>query len=134
VVDLARQLESSDGQRLAEAVRRKPDGRVASCPDWTGADLLAHVSGFARYVTDLVDGRADRDMELPKVPPDEAAQTYDADLARLVAPLRDTPPDAEVPHWAVVQQVAASWQRRAVHELAVHRWDRRRRCAARRPT
>ena len=31
------------------------------------------------------------------MPPDEAAQTYDADLARLVAKLRDTQPDAEVP-------------------------------------
>ena len=57
------------------------------------------------------------------MPPDEAAQTYDADLARLVTTLRDTPPDTAVPHWAAVQQVAASWQRRAVHELAVHRWD-----------
>ena len=35
-----------------------------------------------------------------------------ADLARLVTTLRDTPPDTEVPHWAAVQQVAASWRRR----------------------
>jgi uncharacterized protein (TIGR03083 family) len=124
-MDLARQLESidHDGRRLAEAVRANPDGRVVSCPDWSGADLLAHVSGFARYLTDLMTGHADRDTEFPKVPPEEAAQTYDADLARLVTTLRDVPPDTEVPHWAVVQQVAASWQRRAVHELAVHRFD-----------
>ena len=118
-MDLARQLESidHDGHRLAEAVRANPDGRGVSCPDWSGADLLAHVSGFARYLTDLMTGHADRDTAFPKVPPREAAQTYDADLARLVTTLRDTPPDTEVPHWAAVQQVAA-WQRRAVHELA----------------
>jgi uncharacterized protein (TIGR03083 family) len=125
VVDLARQLQSidHDAHRIADAVRANPAGRVASCPDWTGADLLAHVDGFARYLTDLLAGRADRDTEFPKVPTDEAARTYDADLARLVGALRDTPPDAPVVHWAAVQQVAASWQRRAVHEMAVHRWD-----------
>ena len=125
LVDLDRQLRSieDDGRRIAAAVRGDPDGRVASCPDWSGADLLAHVSGFARYLTDLFAGRADRSTEFPKVPPDEAARTYDADLAGLVGALRDTPPDAFVPNWASVPQVAASWQRRAVHELAVHRWD-----------
>lgn len=46
--------------------------------------------GFARYLTDLLAGRADRDTEFPMVPPDEAAQTYDADLARLLTTLRDT--------------------------------------------
>ena len=124
-MDLARQLQSidHDAHRLADAVRANPTGRVVSCPDWTGADLLAHVDGFARYVNDLLAGRADNGTELPKVPPEEAAETYDADLTRLVTALRDTPPDAPVPHWAAVQQVAASWQRRAVHELAVHRWD-----------
>ena len=125
MVDLARQMQSidHDAHRIADAVCRNPTGRVTSCPDWSGADLLAHVSGFARYLTDLLAGRADNDTEFPKVPVDEAAQTYDADLARLVRALRDTPPDAPVSHWAAVQQVAASWQRRAVHELAVHRWD-----------
>jgi uncharacterized protein (TIGR03083 family) len=124
-VDLARQLQSieHDGRRLAEAVRADPDGRVASCPGWSGADLRAHVAGFARYLTDLIAGRADRRTGFPKVPPDEAARTYDDDLARLVGTLRDTPPDTRVPNWAAVRPVAASWQRRAVHELAVHRWD-----------
>jgi uncharacterized protein (TIGR03083 family) len=125
VVDLARQMQSidHDAHRIADAVRRNPTGRVTSCPDWTGADLLAHVAGFARYLTDLFAGAADNDTEFPKVPPAEAAQTYDADVTRLLRTLRDTPPDAPVSHWAAVQQVAASWQRRAVHELAVHRWD-----------
>jgi Mycothiol maleylpyruvate isomerase N-terminal domain len=86
-VDLARQVQSidDDGRRIAEAVRADPAGRVTSCPDWSGADLLAHVTGFARLLTDLVAGHAGRDTPFPKVPPDEAARTYDSDLARLVA-------------------------------------------------
>ena len=125
MVDLARQLESieHEARRIAEAVRADPDGRVVSCPDWSGADLRAHVAGFARYLVDLFAGRADRTTDFPKVSPDEAARTYDDDLTRLVGTLRDTPPDAPVPNWASVPQVAASWQRRATHELAVHRWD-----------
>jgi uncharacterized protein (TIGR03083 family) len=112
-----------DGHRIAAAVRADPGGRVTSCPEWSGADLLAHVSGFARLLTDLCEGRADGDTEFPRVPVDEAMRTYDADLGRLVAALRTLTPDAPVPNWAAASQTAAFWQRRAVHELAVHRWD-----------
>ena len=124
-MDLARQLQSIDvdARRIAEAVRADPDGRVASCPDWSGADLLAHVDGFARLVVALCEGRADRDTEFPKVPPEEAARTYDTDLGRFVAALGSLDPETPVPNWAAVAQTAAFWQRRAVHELAVHRWD-----------
>jgi uncharacterized protein (TIGR03083 family) len=122
-VDLVRQLQSvaDDGRRLAEAVRADPTGRVVSCPEWTGADLLTHVCGFPRLLVDLCEGRAR--LEERHIPYEEAARTYDTDLARLVATLRDTPPDAPVRNWAAVPQTAAFWQRRAVHELAVHRWD-----------
>ena len=124
-MDLARQLESidDDRRRIAAAVRADPDGRVVSCPGWSGADLLAHVTGFTRLVVDLCEGRADGDTEFPRVPADEAARTYDGDLDRFLATLRAVPPDAPVPNWAAAPQTAAFWQRRAVHELAVHRWD-----------
>jgi uncharacterized protein (TIGR03083 family) len=112
-----------EARRIAEAVRSDPDGRVASCPDWSGADLLAHVDGFARLLVDLCEGRADRDTEFPRVPPDEAARTYDVDVGRLVAALGALDPQTPVPNWAAAAQTAAFWQRRAVHELAVHRWD-----------
>ena len=125
VVELDRQLRSieDDGRRIAAAVRADPGGRVVSCPDWSGADLLAHVTGFVRLVTDLCEGRADGDTEFPRVPADEAARTYGSDLEGFVSALRALPPDAAVPNWAAAPQTAAFWQRRAVHELAVHRWD-----------
>jgi uncharacterized protein (TIGR03083 family) len=125
LVDLDRQVRSieDDGRRIAAAVRADPDGRVASCPDWSGADLLAHVDGFLRWVTDLCEGRGTVDADIPPVPADEADRAFDADLDRFVATLRAIPPGAPVPHWAAIPHVAASWQRRAVHELAIHRWD-----------
>ena len=57
------------------------------------------------------------------MPADAALRTYDAELDRFLATLRAVPPDAPVPNWAAATQTAAFWQRRAVHELAVHRWD-----------
>jgi uncharacterized protein (TIGR03083 family) len=76
-----------------------------------------------RLVTALCEGRADGDTEFPRVPVDEAARTYEIDLGRLVTSLRALSPDAPVPNWAAAPKTAAFWQRRAVHELAVHRWD-----------
>jgi uncharacterized protein (TIGR03083 family) len=124
-VDPARRLESiaDDARRIAEAVRAHPEGRVATCPDWSGTDLLAHLCGVARQVVGLCTGRAERGTPALTVPPDEADRAYDADLAHLIATLRDTPPEAAAPNWSVAAQTASFWQRRMVHEFAVHRWD-----------
>lgn len=112
-----------DGRLLGEAARAGRDAVVRSCPDWTGADLLAHAAGFARYVDRLLGGAAGPTDPLVPVAPDEALRTWDDDLARLVDRLRSTPPDAPVPNWSVLPDEAAFWARRAAHELAVHRWD-----------
>ncbi|MBN9110961.1 MAG: maleylpyruvate isomerase family mycothiol-dependent enzyme [Pseudonocardia sp.] len=121
---LDRQIDtlSRDGARLAATVRRDPAARLRSCPDWTGADLLAHVCAFARWVNDLLSGGSAA-RELPAVTTADADATWDDDLARLVGVLRTTPPDAPAPNWAVSPDTVAFWQRRAAHELAVHRWD-----------
>jgi uncharacterized protein (TIGR03083 family) len=124
-VDLARQLQSikDDGRRIGDAARAGPTDRVVSCPEWTGLDLLAHVCGFVRFVRDLLDGTATRATPAPVVDGDEALQAYDADVALLLATLSATPADAPAPNWSVAPDTAAFWMRRAVHELAVHRWD-----------
>ncbi|ODU02912.1 MAG: hypothetical protein ABS81_16050 [Pseudonocardia sp. SCN 72-86] len=121
---LDRQIDTlaREGARLAATVRRDPGARLRSCPDWTGGDLLAHVSSFARWVNGLLSGGpADRD--LPAVATADADATWDDDLARLVDALRTTAPDADAPNWAVSPDTVAFWQRRAAHELTVHRWD-----------
>lgn len=122
---LDRQIDTlaGEGARLAAGVRRDPGAPLRSCPDWTGADLLAHVCGFVRYVRGLLHDPASADRELPAVGAADADATWDDDLARLVDALRTTPPGAPAPNWAVSPDTAAFWQRRAAHELAVHRWD-----------
>jgi uncharacterized protein (TIGR03083 family) len=124
-MELARQLRSisHDGRRIGELARAAPAERVESCPLWTGRDLLAHVSGFARLVGALIDAAGGEPPPAPEVDPAEAASTYDRGLARLVERLGGTPPDAPVWNWSVAPRVAGFWTRRAVHELAVHHWD-----------
>ena len=95
--------------RLTRAGRLPPGARV--------------VRTTARLVVALCEGRADRDTEFPKVPPEEAARTVEADLGRFVVALGALDAETPVPNWAAVAQTAAFWQRRAIHELAVHRWD-----------
>jgi uncharacterized protein (TIGR03083 family) len=124
-VELGRELDSirRDGRRIADLTRAAPAAQVVSCPKWTGADLLAHVGGFARLVCDLVSAGGAQPEPRPPVDVAAAGSTYDADLARLIAVLADTPPEAPVFNWSVTAPVAGFWSRRAVQELAVHRWD-----------
>ncbi len=121
----ARLLDSveADGHALAVAARAGRDATVRSCPDWTGADLLAHTTGFARYVPGLFDGSIPLTVPVPPVAPDEADRTWDADLAALLSLLHDTPADTPVPNWSVLPDTAAFWVRRAAQEFTVHRWD-----------
>ena len=111
----------TEGRALGAAARVGAAETLRSCPEWTGADLLAHTAGFARWVRDVLAGPASD--EIAPVPPDEALRTWDDDLDTLVRALRDTDPAAPAPNWSVAPDTAAFWQRRAAHEFAVHRWD-----------
>jgi uncharacterized protein (TIGR03083 family) len=124
-MDVERQLQSIeiDGGRIGELTAAAPTDLVVSCPEWTGRDLRVHVGNFARLVCDLVAARGAQPEPRPTVAGEEAVAGYDADLAGLVATLRDTDPDAPAHVWSVTPPVAGFWTRRALHELAVHRWD-----------
>lgn len=125
VVDREAQLASirREARRIDELTAAAPDGQVVSCPDWTGRDLRAHVVGFARHVRALLAAAGAEVPAPPPVPADEATTCFDADLAALVDVLAATPARAPAHVWTVTAPVAGFWVRRAVHELAVHRWD-----------
>ncbi|HTC81963.1 MAG TPA: maleylpyruvate isomerase N-terminal domain-containing protein, partial [Acidimicrobiia bacterium] len=49
----------SNAALLADAVRTAgPAAPVPTCPEWTAADLLAHVSRVHRWVTEIVESKA----------------------------------------------------------------------------
>jgi uncharacterized protein (TIGR03083 family) len=124
-VDGTRWLEAveRDGRELGRLCRAAPTATVRSCPDWTGADLLAHAAGFCRTLDELFAGRRDPTAPAVVVTPDEALTTFDDDLGRLLTLLRTTDPHRAVPNWSVLPDEAVYWVRRAAHEFAIHRWD-----------
>lgn len=101
----------------------RPDAVVRSCPDWTGADLLAHVTAFGRWLPRLFAGKVELSPPPGAVGPRDAAAIWDEVLADLVELLRTTDPAAPVPNWSSSSDRAAFWLRRTAHELAVHHWD-----------
>ncbi|MCD2188043.1 maleylpyruvate isomerase family mycothiol-dependent enzyme [Actinomycetospora soli] len=113
----------ADGRELGRLCRARPDAVVESCPDWTGADLLAHAAGFCRTLGELFAGGRDAREPAVEVRRDDALASYDDDLAALLRLLATTDPAAPVVNWSVRADDAAYWYRRAAHEFAIHRWD-----------
>ena len=113
----------ADGVTLGRICREHPDQPVPTCPGWTGADLLVHVTAFARWLTELYAGTRSIDTEPPALDPADAARTWDDVLAHLLDVLGSTDPHASVPNWSILPDHAAFWLRRSALDLAVHRVD-----------
>ncbi|MEV4739756.1 maleylpyruvate isomerase family mycothiol-dependent enzyme [Streptomyces sp. NPDC049555] len=105
---------------------------VPTCPDWTLAQLVLHVSSAHRGVAERVRDRV-TEFVLPKgdISGIEGAEKFDADsldrhLAEgaemVVEALREAGPDADV--WTFgPEQKSRFWARRMTHETVMHRAD-----------
>jgi uncharacterized protein (TIGR03083 family) len=105
-----------------------PETSVPSCPGWTVADLVWHLSGAHGFWTGIVEQRR---IETPEFgrrdrPADgDLLDVYRAGLGRLVEVLAAVDPATPVWTWAGTQG-AVFVQRRMAHETAVHCWDAQR--------
>ena len=121
VAGVARELSD-----LNEAVAAGPvSAPVPTCPDWTVADLAAHVGGFCSFWAHVVcDGNGNPKAKYADPPADQAVVPWLAALgAELVAQLEVTPGATPVWTWFEADQTAGFVARRAVNELAIHRFD-----------
>lgn len=126
IVDVGRLVSavSDEGAVIGRRCRAHPDDPVRTCPDWVGAELLAHCSGFARYLPEIFAGRLTPADAAPEVEPPDALRYFGSDLRVLTALLRRTDPATEVAHWASAPPAQAGfWIRRAAHEFVLHRVD-----------
>lgn len=115
---------------VAEAARLRtaaataaPDAKVPTCPAWTAADLLDHV-------TETYDHKI-QSMRLLKAPgedfridrPGTLAEQFDAALADLLAEFEDRGPDSLAYTWYGPDQTVGFWIRRMAQETLIHRTD-----------
>jgi uncharacterized protein (TIGR03083 family) len=114
---------AEQGTEIGPLCRTGSAATVRSCPGWTGADLLAHLVAYQRWLTELVAGTGTVGADLPAVTGAEALQVWDVEHAAFAQLLRGLEPAASVPNWARSPDVAEFWQRRSAQEFAVHRWD-----------
>ncbi len=107
------------------------DGIVPSCPGWTSADLISHLTGVQRFWGAIAESLLD---DPAGVEEPDAASTEPADAAllsigfqsashRLIAALRLHDPADECWTWAGGAGNIAWVARRQHHEAAIHRAD-----------
>lgn len=110
--------------------------RVPSVPEWTLAELVAHIAHAQWWAGRIVESRAQErppKKDLPETPPPEALAHWLTEATeRLLIILRNA--DLDVPVWSWTGRGnAAFWSRRMAHEVGVHRWDAQLTAGAPRP-
>ena len=115
----------TDSAAFADAAGDNLGTRVPSCPEWTVADLVAHLTEahfFWRLIAERhIQDHGELDAVDPPVPEDPVQ--YFLDHANQFADLlQDEDPETPVWTWATRKNVGFI-QRRMAHETAVHRWD-----------
>jgi uncharacterized protein (TIGR03083 family) len=116
--------------RFAEAVHDADPARpVPTCPDWTLAQLTAHVGFGHRWAAVIVERRATTavpheqvdDLRVPAGAEGRSRWLLDG-ARRLSNAVREAGPQAGVWSWAD-DRTAGFWLRRITHDTLVHRLD-----------
>lgn len=127
-MDIGYRLERlrADGERLLEAATSDHSAEVPGCPDWTTADLLAHMGKVWRKLAMYVDRLPSAPIthpDIPEAPEGDAVDEFArAGLSHLMEVLAAADPDA--PMWTYgADQSVAFFIRRAHLETLLHRVD-----------
>jgi uncharacterized protein (TIGR03083 family) len=116
---------ANDGEKFAQAAEKDLGAEVPSCPGWTAAELVWHLTEAHYFWRSIAEG-ALQDYkqvdDIPRPPDHELVDMYRSNLALTVDVLRRTDRETSVWTWSPEKNVA--WiRRRMAHETAVHRWD-----------
>ena len=128
----------ADGPALQDAVTETgPDVAVPSCPGWTVADLVEHLTSLLRWVRESVARGVttkpdDRVTPVPRPDWPDALDGLRRELTGTIETLDALDPEFPAWTWPAQAKKAGFWQRRMAHEVSVHRWDAE--LAAGRPT
>ena len=100
---------------------------VPSCPGWTVTDLVLHCATGDLWARTIIEQRTIRRVERPSLedmPTGDAIIATFLDGARALADaLAAIDPMTSVWTFSSTDRTVAFWQRRRVHETAMHRYD-----------
>lgn len=122
--DYDRILRTS-AERVAIAAEGRLDQPVPSCPGWTAADLLAHLTVVISFWRAIADGGEEppTDWVSPERPAGgEIVDWYRAEVRAGADAVGSLDPATTRWTWSH-DQTAAFIQRRMAQEFAVHAWD-----------
>ncbi|MCU1495292.1 MAG: hypothetical protein JWO62_3056 [Acidimicrobiaceae bacterium] len=114
-----------EAERLSDVGSSGLAPSVPTCPDWTVADLIAHVADVYRHWSaQLEAAEPEEAAEVTDSPPsDDVLATLDHEAAHLLRALERAGPDSPCWNWSGSDLVSGWVARRMAHETAVHRFD-----------
>ena len=122
-----------EAQRLGDLLAAAdPDAAVPTCPGWTAAELLAHLTQVHGFWSEVLASRATTDAQIeaiessrPELPKDLGAlvEARARATAALLAQLDARADEEEAWSWLPTDQTLGFTRRMQVHEATMHRID-----------
>lgn len=118
-----------NARRFADAVRAAGvDAKVPTCPDWTVADLARHQGRVFRWISEMVETKAqeyvDRRPFEEQARQEEPLASLESGAEHALAVLGSADPETPVWNWfGNAPGPARFWFRRLAHETVIHRVD-----------
>ncbi len=126
-IDFLGQLRAQSARFGEVLAGTQPTAEVPSCPGWTAADLLWHLTEVQSFWATIVRDRLDdpEGVDAPDRPtdPQELLLCYRAASATLLDALATAPVDTPVWTWHDDDQSVGFVRRRQAHEALIHRLD-----------
>jgi uncharacterized protein (TIGR03083 family) len=118
---------ASHSAGLAVAASGNLPAAVSCCPDWTVADLVAHLTEVHWFWGTIVEERLSApppdELRPGRAAPGDLIDTFREGAARLVRVLRAAGDEEPVWTWAPARADVGFVRRHQVQEAAVHHWD-----------
>jgi uncharacterized protein (TIGR03083 family) len=109
--------------RFADLLGRSTgDEQVPACDGWTIRDLAEHLGAIHRWAASIVLS-GQRVTEPEPLVTSPIADWYAGTAAALLAAVRAVSPGEPVPNFSRLDETAAFWPRRQMHETTVHAVD-----------
>jgi uncharacterized protein (TIGR03083 family) len=109
--------------RFAELIgKAMGDEPVPACPEWTVRDLTTHLGTVHRWAAATVLSSQRLQDPAPLVT-EPIVEWYAGTATALLGALQAVSPDEPTPNFSYVNETAAFWSRRQMHETTVHAID-----------